>query len=49
MYEEQIRLLEYRILELKSKLPMLSGSDYYKQCYLIEQLEIQLKELKEGK
>ncbi len=44
--EEKIELLEYRILKLKSELPMLCDSDYYNQCNLIEQLEEELKELK---
>jgi len=46
--EEQIELLEYRILKLKQELPMLCDSDYYNQCDLIEQLEIELQELEYG-
>ncbi len=44
--EEEIELLEYRILKLKNELPMLCDSDYYNQCDLIEQLEIKLKKLR---
>jgi len=45
---EIIELLEYRILKLKQELPMLCDSDYYNQCDLIEQLEIELQELEYG-
>ena len=44
--EEKIELLEYRILKLTNELPMLCDSDYYNQCDLIEQLKMQLDELK---
>ena len=44
--EEQIELLEYRILKLENELPMLCDSDYYNQCDLIEQLKEELKQLK---
>ena len=44
--EEEIELLEYRILKLESELPMLCDSDYYNQCDLIEQLKQELKILK---
>lgn len=44
--EEQIELLEYRILKLKNELPMLCDSDYYNQCDLIEQLEQELENLR---
>ena len=40
--EEQIEILEYKILKLKQELPMLCDSDYYNQCDLIEQYEIEL-------
>lgn len=46
MNNEEIELLEYRILKLKQELPMLCDSDYYNQCNLIEQLEIQLRQLR---
>ena len=41
----KIELLEYKILKLKQDLPMLCDSDYYNQCDLIEQYEIELKDL----
>ena len=44
--QEEIELLEYRILKLKNELPMLCDSDYYNQCDLIEQLERELEEIK---
>ena len=44
--EEEIELLEYRILKLNQELPFLCDSDYYNQCDLIEQLEMQLEKLK---
>lgn len=44
--EEQIELLEHRILKLKQELPMLCDSDYYNQCDLIEQLEQELEDLR---
>ena len=44
--QEQIELLEYKILKLEQELPMLCDSDYYNQCDLIEQLKNELKELK---
>ena len=43
--EEQIELLEYKILQLKQELPMLCDSDYYNQCDLIEQYKIELERL----
>ena len=45
--EEQIKLLEYKILKLEQELSLLCDSDYYNQCNLIEQLEYELKQLKE--
>lgn len=47
--KKEIELLEYKILKLKNELSMLCDSDYYNQCDLIEQLEIQLEKLKEIK
>ena len=44
--ELKILELEQQIQQLKNELCMLCDSDYYKQCNLIEQLEIQLKELR---
>lgn len=44
--EEQIELLEYRILKLEQELPFLCDSDYYNQCDLIEQLERELEDLR---
>lgn len=35
--------LELKIIKLKSELPMLCDSDYYRQCELIRQLELKLR------
>lgn len=39
--------LQQKIKELKAELPMLCDSDYYKQCELIRQLELELGSEKE--
>jgi hypothetical protein len=44
--ELEIIELEQQIQQLKNELCMLCDSDYYNQCDLIEQLEIQLKILR---
>lgn len=44
--ELKILELEQQIQQLKNELCMLCDSDYYNQCDLIEQLEIELQELR---
>ena len=39
--------IELKIVKLKSELPMLCDSDYYKQCEIIRQLELELESDKE--
>ena len=45
--ELKILELEQQIQQLKKELCMLCDSDYYKQCDLIEQLELELKEVED--
>ena len=46
--ENEIELLEYKILKLENELPILCDSDYYNQCNLIDQLKNKLQILKEN-
>lgn len=43
--EKGIEILKLRIEDYKSQLPLLCDEDYYNCCNMIEQLELQLKEL----
>ena len=39
-------ILKEKIRQLYNELPLLCDEDYYNACNMIEQLELQLKELK---
>lgn len=43
--DKEIEILKLRIEDYKSQLPLLCDEDYYNCCNMIEQLELQLKEL----
>ncbi len=44
--EQEIAILELRIKAYESQLPLLCDEDYYNYCNMIQQLELQIKELK---